>query len=580
MVLRTTLLSGVLVATIGTAAPAQTQTLADGFADHSAAMLLIDPASGRIVDANTAAARLYGYPEADLERMAIQDINQYTPEQVAAERRLAETERRNFFLFLHRRADGEAVPVAVHSSPVDVGGETLLWSIIQDITDLRFTGADGVYHQERLESAVLMRTAELDRARREIVHVAVGAVAVLSVLFIGLAILARLHRRATREKAALGHIVQHAPVSVVLTDADGVITYVNEHFTRTYGYSVTDVIGRTPQLLRSGLHPDTFYRDLWSTISAGQDWAGEFANRTKDGRIVWESGVVSPLTRSGRITGYAAVRVDVSGIKQAEEVARQARDLADRANRAKSGFLAAMSHELRTPLNPIIAFAEVIRDKMFGDTAVDRYAEYAGYICQAGTHLMSLINDILDIAKIESGRMEIDPEWHDACAVAGSVLALQKARAADHGLTAALECPDPTVRVWADPRALRQCLFNLLSNAVKYTPDGGHITVGVTGGTEGSTHIFVADDGPGIDPDYFADLMQPFNRPDNSYVASEGGAGLGLPLVKELVQMHGGEMRIESAPGTGTRVTLVFPPPHSDVEPDGSSRAVECPSAG
>lgn len=246
-------------------------------------------------------------------------------------------------------------------------------------------------------------------------------------------------------------------------------------------------------------------------------------------------------------------------VEQARELA-VARDTAERANKAKSAFLANMSHELRTPLNAILGFSEIIANEGFGPIGMPRYTEYAGDIHASGKHLLSLINDLLDVAKIEAGRMDIDARLLDAPSTFELALKLtsQKAHERRQKLSITVEPDAPPL--FADERALKQILINLVSNAVKFTPEGGKIKV--TGGRadDGGFLIVCEDNGPGIPRDKLNSIFLPFTQVDNRYDRQEGGTGLGLTLVRGLVELHGGRVWLESDCGKGTRAKVVLPP--------------------
>ncbi len=241
-----------------------------------------------------------------------------------------------------------------------------------------------------------------------------------------------------------------------------------------------------------------------------------------------------------------------------------ARVLADRESAAKSSFLAAMSHELRTPLNAIIGFSEVLKDQIFGPMGRVDYVEYAADIHESGRHLLSLINDVLDMSKIEANRMQIEPEWLDLEGVLRTAVKLVTLQARKRGVSIAFAVEEPKIRVYADERALKQILFNLLSNAVKYTEENGSVTVGGNRSSDGGTSVVVADTGVGIATDDLSRLLRPFERANNRIDLTHQGFGLGLALVNNLTQLHGGCLDIDSTVGVGTTVTVTFPKPSAD----------------
>ena len=227
------------------------------------------------------------------------------------------------------------------------------------------------------------------------------------------------------------------------------------------------------------------------------------------------------------------------------------------ASKHKSDFLANMSHELRTPLNAIIGFSEALMDRMFGDLN-EKQLEYQKDIHESGKHLLSLINDILDLSKIEAGKMELElSNFHLPTAVSNAV-ALVRERAHRHGITLGIEIDERLADVQADERKVKQILLNLLSNAVKFTPDGGRVDVSATLDTD-KVEIAVKDTGVGIAPDDQASLFEEFKQVGKDSSRKAEGTGLGLALTKRLVELHGGEIRVDSAVGHGSTFRVIFP---------------------
>ena len=231
---------------------------------------------------------------------------------------------------------------------------------------------------------------------------------------------------------------------------------------------------------------------------------------------------------------------------------------AETANQAKSEFLANMSHELRTPLNAIIGFSEVIKRGMFGPLS-ERYRSYGGDIFDSGNHLLKLINEILDLSKLEAGHFDLHEEDVDIAAVIGVSKRLVEAQAekAKVRVTEAIDDDLPLIR--ADDRRMRQILINILSNAVKFTPEGGIIRVESSVRDAGLV-ISVSDTGIGMSPEEIPKALEPFGQIDSTISRKYEGTGLGLPLAKHLVELHGGTLIVESALGVGTTVTIVLPP--------------------
>ena len=227
------------------------------------------------------------------------------------------------------------------------------------------------------------------------------------------------------------------------------------------------------------------------------------------------------------------------------------------ANRHKSEFLANMSHELRTPLNAIIGFSEVLQERMFGELN-DKQAEYIHDIFTSGGHLLSLINDILDLSKVEAGKMELELASFDAAGTLQGALTLVRERATRHGITLGLDVDEDVGSIVADERKVRQILLNLLSNAVKFTPDGGRVSLAAKRGNN-RVEISVADTGIGISPEDQAALFEEFRQVGTDAARKHEGTGLGLALANRFVELHGSTIRVESAPGEGTTFTFSLP---------------------
>jgi two-component system cell cycle sensor histidine kinase PleC len=246
-------------------------------------------------------------------------------------------------------------------------------------------------------------------------------------------------------------------------------------------------------------------------------------------------------------------------LEETRDDALRKRFEAETANASKTAFLANMSHELRTPLNAILGFSEIIAQECFGPAGSPRYKEYAGDIHASGAHLLSLINDLLDVAKIEAGKMEIEPRPLEAKRTFDIALKLIAAKAREKHQELTIEIDDSAPQLYADERALKQILINLVSNAVKFTPEGGRIAVVGTAARGGGFQISVQDNGPGIPQEKLDRIFTPFSQVDNRYDRQAGGTGLGLALIRGLAELHGGRAWLESEPGKGCCAYVVLP---------------------
>ncbi|MBM3547613.1 MAG: hypothetical protein FJX54_11720 [Alphaproteobacteria bacterium] len=285
----------------------------------------------------------------------------------------------------------------------------------------------------------------------------------------------------------------------------------------------------------------------------------EYDADTPTGRRWFRVSGIPVLGPAGTFLGHRGSATDVTEQQLSRIRLVEALQQAETANAAKSSFLAQMSHELRTPLNAIIGFAELVHSQAFGPQASDRYRAYAGDILASGRHLLALVNDLLDISRIESGKFRIRPEEVDLDALVAAAIGMVSTSATKVGLTIEAKIPANLPKLDADRRAVMQILTNLLTNAVKFTPSGGHVLVSARLDDDGSLALTVADTGVGISRDDLARVLQPFEQVESILARARGGAGLGLPISKGLMQLHGGTLEIAGRPGGGTIVTCRFP---------------------
>ncbi len=250
----------------------------------------------------------------------------------------------------------------------------------------------------------------------------------------------------------------------------------------------------------------------------------------------------------------------IGELETAKAISDEARRRAEAANISKSRFLAQMSHELRTPLNAILGFSEVMQSEIFGPHNVPAYKEYSGDIHNSGVHLLGLINEILDLSRIEAGRYELNEEPVSLVHVVGECSHLLQMRARSRNITIHEVFESDMPRLWADERAVRQICLNLLGNAIKFTPQGGEIWLKVGWTASGGQYISVKDTGPGIPEEEIPIVLASFGQGSNSIKSAEQGAGLGLPIAKNLVDLHGGSFTLKSKLRIGTEVVITFPP--------------------
>ena len=367
--------------------------------------------------------------------------------------------------------------------------------------------------------------------------------------------------RAEREiRERLRAVIDHLPAGLVLKDEDGSYLLANQQFMELYGLQNSDVIGRTAYDHFPQAQAETISVQDRAVLRTGIPMEAEMEVMRLDGEKVFCMITRFPVLDSGgHAIGIGGIHMNISEIKEKERQLRIARDDAERANHAKSAFLANMSHELRTPLNAIIGFSEIMEQGLFGPLGNPQYSEYAEDIRRSASHLLSIISDILDLSKIEAGRMELHEEMIDLAYVVNSCRTIVKESAANAGLTLRALLPEGLPPLYADKRSVRQILLNLLSNAIKFTPKGGGVTVEAKREPSGELALIVRDTGIGMSVDDIEIVLQPFGQVESAHTRSHDGTGLGLPITKSLAEMHGGSMAVESEVGKGSAITVRFP---------------------
>ena len=377
-------------------------------------------------------------------------------------------------------------------------------------------------------------------------------------------------RRIASQLRQLSLVVEQSPESIAITDLEARIEYVNATFLRTTGYEYDEVLGQNPRILHSGQTPKETFVALWAALTQGKPWKGEFHNRRKDGSEYIEFALVAPIRQpDGRITHYMAIKEDITEKKEMsieldryrhhlEELVTErttqlaeARERAEAANQAKSAFLANMSHEIRTPLNAIVGLTHLLQRA--GSTP--EQAKRLDQITAAARHLLAILNDILDLSKIEAGKLALEQVDFPLSTIFDQVYSLIADAAKKKGLT--IEIDDEASPPWlrGDSTRLRQALLNYAGNAVKFT-ERGTITLRARLLEEKGDELYirfeVQDTGIGLAPEQQARIFEAFEQGDTSTTRRSGGTGLGLTITRRLVELMKGEVGVESAVGVGS----------------------------
>ncbi len=338
-------------------------------------------------------------------------------------------------------------------------------------------------------------------------------------------------------------------------------TYVSVDDADVTGLRVTDYIGRTHRETQPKRFGENNMRAFEEKLKNHESFTDiRYSHFNEDGEEIHLAISGKPVfSESGQFLGYRGGGRNIASLVETEEALRHEKERAEQASRAKSEFLAHMSHELRTPLNAILGFSEIIRQQIFGPVGNESYLDYAADIHRSGEHLLSLINDLLDLSKIEAGKFDIEEEELELADLIQQSERLFAHMFAQRRIRFEVQISDDAQRMIADRRALSQIFFNLFSNAEKFNKDGGSVGVTIFKAEDGSLCIAIRDTGCGFRIDETDTALAPFGRIENPMTKETPGTGLGLPIVDALTGLHDGRMEISSEIGVGTEIRLVFP---------------------
>jgi PAS domain S-box-containing protein len=365
-----------------------------------------------------------------------------------------------------------------------------------------------------------------------------------------------------RAEERLRAILDTALDCIITTDRDGRVIELNQAAERVFGYGQEEAAGRSiAELIIPVRYREAHNRGMARYLATGEGRILEkrieiSALRADDTEFPVELAVAG-FQIDGQQFFTARIR-DITERRRAEEALARARLHAETASHAKSTFLAHMSHELRTPLNAVIGFAEALQYGVAGGIS-DKQREYVGHILASGQHLLAMVNDILDLCKVEAGKLELEEEPVEVAAAMNTSLLLLQERMREKAISVESEIDPALPRLFVDRVRLQQILLNVVSNAVKFTPRGGTISIAARSDEAGDIVLAIRDTGPGMSREEIATALQPFLQVRNPMARTHEGTGLGLPLTKSLMELHDGSLDIDSTIEAGTTVTLRFP---------------------
>ncbi len=365
-----------------------------------------------------------------------------------------------------------------------------------------------------------------------------------------------------QDEASYHAFVDSAIEGFFRTTRDGRYLIANPALARIYGYDTPHQLRTELTDIGQSLYVDAERRAEFQRLMSENGIVKDFISqiRRRDGSVIWISENALTVTDGdGQFLFYEGTVEDITPARASEDAMRRALAETQEAARAKAAFLAAMSHELKTPLNAVIGFSDIMRQELFGPIGEERYRSYVADIHDNGRKLLTKINDILDLSRVEGRLFELEEDHvnvQDAVAAACNAVARDRPDAAP----IRIDIPARLPLLKADPRRLHQILIHLLSNAVKFTPGDGRVTVRSALDGNGGIAIAISDTGIGMEPDRIEHALEPFKQLDSRLARRFEGVGLGLPLANALVRAHDGALSIKSAPGSGTTVTVTFPP--------------------
>jgi len=356
----------------------------------------------------------------------------------------------------------------------------------------------------------------------------------------------------------LSNAIEQAPVTVIITDKNGNIEYVNPKFTEVTGYSLKEMLGKDPKILESGEQSEEFYEEIWDTILAGKLWSGEFHNKKKNGELFWESAKISPIkNEDGEITHFVVLKEDITEKKKMLDELVLSQEKAVNADKMKSIFLAQMSHEIRTPINAMLSLSSLLRDDL-ADKIDDEAKLSFDLIGRAGMRIVRTVDLILNLSEIQAGTYEvINKSFNLYADILGKIIDEYKKLADDKGILLNIDLGTDNTEIVADSYTVDQIFTQLIDNALKYT-DKGKIDVRIYRDKGGKLTAEISDTGIGIAHEYLSDLFTPFSQEEMGYTRKYEGNGIGLTLVKRYCELNNANIEVDSKKGIGTTFKINF----------------------
>jgi len=378
----------------------------------------------------------------------------------------------------------------------------------------------------------------------------------IGVFGIGRDITERKHAEGELLKLSLA--VEQSPASIIITDTEGLIEYINPKVTEITGYKAEEVIGKNPRIFSSGEKSKREYKEMWATINSGKEWRGEFHNKKKNGELYWESALISKITNEkGIVTHYLAIKEDITEQKQVATELIKAKEKAEESDKLKSEFLAQMSHEIRTPINVVLGYTEFLND-LFGDINDPEANDCFDGINLASKRIIRTIDLLLNAAELQTGNYQphfvtIDLDTD----ILNKLYHELQLSAKQRGLELIYNCEINDPKILADDYSTTQIFVNLIDNAIKYTKKG-KVEILLTKNRKGNTIVEIKDTGIGIAKEFFPRLFDAFTQEEQGYSRSFEGNGLGLATVKSYCDVNNARIEVESVKNGGSTFRIIF----------------------
>ncbi|MEQ6122138.1 PAS domain S-box protein [Reichenbachiella sp. MALMAid0571] len=499
-------------------------------------MVMTKVNNGVVVMANDSLGKLFNLTVSEAIGKKSPDFYQNQEDRNVLLKAVMENGAVDDFEVVLKKTDGKLFHCSVSLKLMALGDEQMLIAGFHDITDRKNAEKEILFHQKNLEEMVSKRTQELTLSQQKL-------------------------QQSIKDISDYKLALDESSI-VAVTDLKGTITHVNDNFCKISQYNRKELIGKPHKMVNSGFHPKEFFVDLWTTISEGLVWRGEINNKAKDGNSYWVDSTIVPfLDLNGKPYQYVSVTFDVTARKSIEADLIKSKEAADAANQAKSEFLANMSHEIRTPMNAVIGFSELLSTSIQDEKKRSQVES----IRSSGKNLLKIINDILDLAKIEANKIDITPAPINLIRLMSEMENMFAQKVEEKGINFSIVHKDAIPKILLlDEVRIRQILFNLIGNAVKFT-DHGQITLSLNAKRKNKKSqnvdltILVTDTGIGIPIDEQKLVFEPFNQQKGQSVMKYGGTGLGLSITKKLLHRMGGTISLQSKVGKGSTFKIFLP---------------------